>query len=287
LAHVHPNLNKIERALKELELIVVNELFPCRITQFAHVVFGVKSCYEKVGVYVNAERRLHLSTPLFESPLPDDWEVIAQVAREMGKDFGFKTTEEVWDSLRQEAPERFKGAPYSSLREVESSPQWPVVEGKGTPILYRDRFPTEDGRARLLYSQYQVRGMVKELMEKGKVEDFYLITGRNLVHYNNANQTNRCETLRKFKSFRKDILYANPEDGEKLGFPKRVILESKYGRTAPLEVEYNPHVKKGTLFTTFHHSESQINRLFGDEADYFVKTARFKSVKVKVILVEK
>ena len=124
-------------------------------------------------------------------------------------------------------------------------------------------------------------------MEKGKVEDFYLITGRNLVHYNNASQTNRCETLRKFKSFRKDILYANPEDGEKLGFPKRVILESKYGRTAPLEVEYNPHVKKGTLFTTFHHSESQINRLFGDEADYFVKTARFKSVKVKVILVEK
>jgi formate dehydrogenase major subunit len=27
---------------------------------------------EKFGVYVNAERRLHLSTPLINSDLPDD-----------------------------------------------------------------------------------------------------------------------------------------------------------------------------------------------------------------------
>ncbi len=39
--------------------------------------------------------------------------------------------------------------------------------------------------------------MVKELIEKGKLEGFYLTTGRNFVHYNNANQTNRCETLLK------------------------------------------------------------------------------------------
>jgi len=284
IAHVHPNLNKIEKALSRLDFLVVNELFPCQITRFAHVVFGVKSAYEKRGVYINAERRMHLSTPIFESSLPDDWEVIGEVSKEFGRDFGFKTVKDVWDSLRKDAPERFGEATYELLEEsFLKAPQWPVKGGKGTEILYRDSFPTEDGRARLRFSPYRVRGMVKELLEKGKVEDFYLVTGRNLVHYNNANQTNRCETLRKFKTFREDVLYMNPEDSERLGRPRKVVLESKYGRSSPLPVEENPHIKKGTLFATFHHSKSGINRLFGDEADEFVKTARFKAVKVKVV----
>jgi len=284
IAHVHANLNKIERALKKLEFIAVNELFPCRITEFADVIFGVKSAYEKRGVYVNAERRMHLSTPIFESSLPDDWEVIAEVSKELDHDFGFKSSKDVWDSLRKDAPERFGEATYELLeKSILNAPQWPVKNGKGTEILYEDSFPTEDGKAKLRFNPYQVRGMVRELLEKGKVEDFYLITGRNLVHYNNANQTNRCETLRKFKTFQEDTLYMNPEDAKKLGHPKRAVLESKYGRSSPLPVEENPHIKRGTLFTTFHHSRSEVNRLFGDEADEFVKTARFKAVKVRVI----
>ncbi|MCJ7764598.1 MAG: molybdopterin-dependent oxidoreductase, partial [Thiovulaceae bacterium] len=73
IAHIHPNQNKIHAALKNLELLVVNELFPNEITKFADIIFGVKSAYEKSGVYVNAERRLHLSQPLIEIDLPDDW----------------------------------------------------------------------------------------------------------------------------------------------------------------------------------------------------------------------
>ncbi|WP_456455901.1 molybdopterin oxidoreductase family protein [Thermovibrio sp.] len=285
IAHVHPNLNKIKRALEGLDFLAVNELFPCRITEFAHVVFGVKSCYEKVGVYINAERRLHLSTPLIESSLPDDWEVVAEVSRRMGKDFGFKTTEDVWNSLRKEAPNRFKDASYGLLKEnFNNSPQWPVVNGKGTEILYKESFPTKEGKAKLVYSPYRLRGMVKELMEKGDFEGFYLTTGRNLVHYNNANQTNRCQTLKKFKTFQEDLLYMNRQDWEELGRPKAVVLESNYGKTSSLTVEPTLHLRRKTLFATFHHSKSLLNCLFGDEADEFVKTARFKSVKVKVLI---
>ncbi|NPA16398.1 MAG: hypothetical protein GXO05_01505, partial [Aquificae bacterium] len=63
----------------------------------------------------------------------------------------------------------------------------------------------------------------------------------------------------------------------------KVILKSKYGQTETLPVRYVDWLKKGTLYTTFHFAKSKINFLFGDEADSFVKTARFKSVKVKVI----
>ncbi len=284
LAHVHPNQNKVRRALNKLDFLIVNELFPCEVTEFADVVFGVKSCYEKTGVYVNAERRLHLSEPVFESDLPDDWEVIAEVSKRMGRDFGFKETEEVWNDLRKAAPERFGGAEYRVLREnILNAPQWPVRNGEGTAILFREKFPTEDGKARLFYSRYSLRGMVEELLKNGQISDFYLTTGRALPHYNNANQTSRCETLEKFKTFKEDVVYASPEDREKLQNAKRVVLVSEYGKTAPLPVEYNPHIRPGTLFVTFHRAKSRVNFLFGDEADRFVKTARFKSVKVKAV----
>ena len=287
LAHVHPNQNKVRKALEKLEFLVVNELFPCQVTQFAHAVFGVKSCYEKEGVFVNAERRLHLSQPLFKSDLPDDWEVVKGVAEKMGADFNFRTTEEVWNALREDAPYRFGGASYELLKENRlNAPQWPVVNGRGTEILYRESFPTESGKAKLIYAPYKVRGMVKELLARGSFKGFYLTTGRALPHYNNANQTSRCETLEKFKTFKEDTVYASEADRERLKNGKRVILRSKYGETAPLPLEFNKHVKPGTLYATFHRAKSRINFLFGDEGDEAVKTARFKSIKVEVEVVE-
>jgi len=62
-----------------------------------------------------------------------------------------------------------------------------------------------------------------------------------------------------------------------------VILSSKYGKSSVLKVKYTSSLKKGTAYTTFHFAKSKVNFLFGDEADIFVKTARFKSVKVKII----
>jgi formate dehydrogenase major subunit len=128
--------------------------------------------------------------------------------------------------------------------------------------------------------------MVKELLESGGFEGFYLTTGRILVHYNNAVQTGNCPTLEKFKTFKEDVIYASEEDRERLKNAKRVKLISPYGESAPLPVEFNRHIKKGTLFVSFHRAKSKVNFLFGDEADEFVKTAKFKSIKVKVEVIE-
>jgi len=287
LAHVHPNRAFIERALKKLDFLVVNEIFPCEVTKYADVVFGVKSCYEKTGVYINAERRLHLAQPLFDSALPDDWEVIAEVAKRMGKDFGYKTTEDVWNAVREEVPEKFGGASYKLLKEsFLNAPQWPVADGKGTEYLFENGFPTETGKARLAFKPYSPKGMVKELLESEKEEGFWLTTGRILLHYNNAVQTMNCQTLAKFKTYREDVVYASEEDRERLKNAERVVLVSRYGRTAPLPIVFSKHIKKGTLFVSFHHAKSGINYLFGEESDAYVKTAAFKSLKVKVEVVD-
>ncbi len=281
IAHIHANQNKIRKALDQLDFLVVNELFPNEITSFADVIFGVKSGYEKEGVYINAERRLHLSQPILKSDLPDDWEVLNQIIRRMGFYTKYNTSEDVWNEVRVVASDRFSGASYKKLKENRlKGLQWPIKEND-TPILHVEKFRTEDGLGRFVYKQWEKRGMVKELLENREVEDFYLTTGRNLIHYNNAAQTKECISL--ISKSNEDIILASEEDREKLKNAKKLILKSEYGQSESIPVRFSKEIKKGTLYVTFHFAKSKINFLFGDEGDIFVKTSKFKSIKVKVI----
>ena len=113
LTHIHPNLNKVERAMKHLEFVMVQELFMTDVTKVADIVIGVKSAYEKTGVYVNAMRRLHLSQPLVECDMPDDWEVLQLLDQKMGGDSDYKSSKDVWDEVRKVA--KILGVPQSLL----------------------------------------------------------------------------------------------------------------------------------------------------------------------------
>jgi formate dehydrogenase major subunit len=281
IAHIHPNQNKIHAALGNLDLLVVNELFDNEITKFADIIFGVKSAYEKTGVYVNAERRLHLSQPLINVMMPDDWEVIAEISKRYGTDFGLKTSRDVWEQVRVDAPIRFGGASYEKLEANRlRGLQWPVQE-EDLPVLHIDTFRTKDGYGTFHYHQYAPRGQVAELLNHGTHEGYYLTTGRILVHYNNAAQTKACDKLSSSHS--EDTLLVSVEDEDFFEYKDFVVLKSQYGQSAPLRVKVSSTVKKGTLFTTFHHAKSNINFLFGDECDELIKTAQFKSIKVEVI----
>ncbi len=285
IAHIHPNLNKINRALNNLEFLMVQELFMTEIAQRADIVVGVRSAYEKTGVYINAMRRLHLSQPLVESDLPDDWEVLTLMARKLGdgENFDFTDSEAVWNEVRRVAPERFSGAAYYRLkRHRKRGMQWPIYH-EDTPILHLLDFRTEDGLGRFVYHPWQKRGMVEEILEgrfyRDAFEGYYLTTGRTLAHYNNAAQTKRSQRLET--RYDEDLLLANPEEQERFG--ERVILRSEHGESEALRVVYSDGIRPRTLFCTFHHAKSRINALFGDESDELILTARFKSVRVEVI----
>ncbi|BAF71188.1 molybdopterin oxidoreductase family protein [Sulfurovum sp. NBC37-1] len=285
ITHIHPNVNKTEKAIGELEFLMVQELFMNDIAQRADMVIGVRSAYEKTGVYVNAMRRLHLSQPLVKSDLPDDWEVLTQMAQKLGdgENFNFKTSEDVWNEVREVAPRRFSGADYYRLaRHRKRGMQWPIYH-EDTPVLHLLDFRTDDGLGKYVYKQYEPRGMVQEIMEKrfynDSLEGYYLTTGRTLAHYNNAAQTKRSSKLDT--KYDEDVLLAPLDDEEKFG--DKVILKSEYGESEALTVKYTEKVKAKTLFCTFHHAKSRINALFGDECDELIMTARFKSVKVDVI----
>lgn len=279
LMHIHPNINKIEKALESLEFIMVQELFMTEIAQKADIVIGVKSAYEKTGVYVNAMRRLHLSQPLVQSDLPDDWEVIQMLDNKMGGSYAYKNSNEVWDEVREVAYRRFSGASYVRLeRHRKRGLQWPV-HTEDTPILHQLDFRTDDGLGQFHYHQYKLRGMVKEIVEKN-FSGYYLTTGRTIAMYNNSAQTRQTPSL--MDKYSEDLLLVNENDANDFR-SERVILKTKNGQTTPLKVKFTDKVEQKTLFVTFHHADSKINALFGDESDELILTAAFKSVKVEVV----
>ena len=282
IAHIHPNQNKIDKALEKLDFIMVQELFMTEIAKRADIVIGVKSAYEKEGVYVNAMRRLHLSQPLVPSDLPDDWEVLQMLENAMRGEYRYENSEAVWDEVRQVAHRRFQGASYLRLRRHRKRGlQWPVYI-EDTPVLHLLDFRTDDGLGRYRYHRYEPRGHVAELVEKGGVQGgFYLTTGRTLPHYNNAAQTKRSEKLAK--RYDEDVLLVSEEDRHRFPKTEKVILKSAYGQSAPLRVKFSDKIRPDTLFTTFHHPTSRINYLFGDESDALILTAAFKSIKVDVL----
>ncbi|MCV6607394.1 MAG: molybdopterin-dependent oxidoreductase [Campylobacterales bacterium] len=277
IAHVHPNLNKVHKAFEKLEFIVVNELFPNEITKFADIVFGVKSQYEKQGVYTNAERRIKLTNPLYENSIPDDWEIFLQIARELGKEGNYVSSEDIWKEVQTKKPERYGGASYERLKQRDDKGmQWPIPDDD-TPHLHLTKFSTENGLGKFLYRRWEKRGHVVSLETKDG--QFYLTTGRIIEHYNNAAQTKESEKL--WNRHNEDILLVS--DLDNFDEEKRYILKSAFGETRPLKIKITNKIKKGTMFTSFHHSKSKVNFLFGDESDSLTKTAKFKSIEVEII----
>ncbi len=281
LAHIHPNQNKINKALKNLEVLITQELFMTQIAKKSDIVFGVKSAYEKTGVYVNAMRRLHLAQPLVKNDLPDDWKVLRDIENKINGEFLYDSSEDVWNETRENLPYRYGGASYQKLIKHRSKGlQWPIARND-TPRLHLETFSTPDGRGNFKYNGYKLREQIKALKENTIGDKFYLTTGRILIHYNNSVQTGQSEKLMSKHS--EDIVLVSIEDKKRLNSCKYVVLASKYGKTNKLPVKYTKTVKTGTLFTSFHHAKSHINYLFGDEGDINTKTARFKSVEVQVL----
>ena len=249
ITHIHQNQNKIHNAIKNLELIIVQDLFMNDIAKKADIVFGVKSAYEKTGVYINAMRRLHLSQPIVQNDLPDDWEVLRDIENKIKGEFLYSNSQDVWEDIRIDAPYRFKGASYQKLIKHRSKGmQWPV-QRTDTPILHLEEFRTQDGMGRFKYHQYKLREQIKKLLTNDINDTFYLTTGRTIVHYNNAAQTKQSEKL--LSKHQEDVLQISIEDKEKFN-STQVILKNQYGQTNPLKIKFVKTLKTGTIAAIKH-----------------------------------
>ena len=87
-----PDWNHLNHALKELDFLVVQELFLSETAQVADVVFSAASVAEKEGTVTNTERRcmrIHQAIEPIGNTLAD-WEIICRLSTAMGYEMRYE-----------------------------------------------------------------------------------------------------------------------------------------------------------------------------------------------------
>ena len=112
-----------EDALSKLDLLVVHELFENATTAAADVVFPAASYAEQDGTFTNNDglvQRVRQSIPALHQSKPD-WMIVAQLAKELGLDFGFEmSASAVFRDIAKNIP-AYSGMTYPLLKD-ETNP---------------------------------------------------------------------------------------------------------------------------------------------------------------------
>jgi formate dehydrogenase major subunit len=273
----NPNATETTRALRSLELVIVQDLFLTETARECGTVFlPACSSFEKDGTFMNAERRIQRIRAALHpvGASKPDWQVLCEVAQAMGqRGFGFAGPAEIWNEVRTLC-EGARGMTYARLDEGGLHWPCPSEQHPGTPILHVGTFPVGP-RALLQAVEY------RESSERATAQyPFMLITGRSLYQFNAGTMTGRTLNHELRPS---DLLDMSSADADRLGFSagQRVRVTSRYG-SAMLPICVTERMKPGQLFATFQSPEILLNALTGPNRDDQVGTPEYKLTAVQI-----
>lgn len=275
----NPNAHETRRALGQMDLVIVQDLFlNATAREFGDVFLPAASSFEKDGTFMNGERRIQrvrgAARPQGQSR--SDWEIVCDVARAMGRGegFGWHSAEEIWEEVRSLWPEA-GGITYARL-DREGGLQWPCYDEQtpGTPILHVGEFTHGKTTALRRIEYLPVPDVTTPEFP------FVLTTGRNLYQYNAATQTNQTRNRQLHST---DYLQIAPTDAARLGLVdgETVKLSSKQG-AAELPVHVSGAVREGEIYTTFHCARVFLNQITTSQRDRYTKTPEYKVTAVRI-----
>ena len=270
-----PNSNHVKKALSNLDLFVVSELFMTETAKMADVILPAASFLEKSGTFTNGERRIQRVNAVVD-PLPGtrvDGQIIVDIMNRMGypqPDYHPRTALE---EISRIVP-FFKGVKWDELGD--NGKQWPVLEdGKGTEIMHQKEFKI--GKGQILFYDFKESS---EILENSESFPFILTTNRELEHYNCGAMTRRTPNV---DILTEDVLLINAQDAEDKGIKDGdiVCVSSARGKV-DLKARVTDEVKPGVLSTTFHFPEMLVNVLTSGVADSEALCPEYKVVAVDV-----
>ena len=273
-----PNTHHVIKAMKALDLLVVQEIFMSETAKMADVVLPGATFLEKSGTFTNAERRVQQVNAAV-SPLEGcktDGQIIVEMMRKLGYDQPDYDAKEVLKEVSSVVP-FFEGITWEALSANPMGLQWPVnKKGEDTQILHIGEFKRGKGK----FHYYDWRES-EELVTHKNEYPFILTTSRELQHYNCATMTRRTANA---EILPKDVLMLNPKDAKAkdLISGDRATLKSDRGEIT-LDVEVTDRVKRGVVRTTFHFPDVLINEVTSAVTDEETKCPEYKIVAVDVL----
>lgn len=235
-------------ALKNSELLVVQDLFLSPTAARAHCVFPAASWAEKTATLVNFERRLQSLNQALE-PLGEsrpDWSILEAVATAMGTSMGYSDVDDVFRDMALTVPS-FRG-----LRMKDLTGDGVML---ASPVMERgDRL--RDGKP---YAFAPAGTREKPVREDVETYPFELIAGRSMTHFGSV--TTRSADLRELSST--GFVEIHPADAERLGIATgdAVCVESELGSiTGPAMI--SSRVSIGMVFAPTSFPDFPVYSLF-------------------------
>jgi len=274
VAQSDPNTRHVEKALRSLECLIVQDIFLNETARFAHVLLPGSSFLEKNGTFTNAERRISMVRKAIE-PLAglEDWEVTMALSNAMGYPMDYAHPSEIMDEIARLTP-TFEGVSYAKLDRLGSI-QWPCNDAapNGTPTMHADEFVRGKG-------YFAITGFVPTEERSTRKYPLLMTTGRILSQYNVGAQTRRTANS---EFYSEDVLEIHPFDAEERGISDGgwCGIASRAGETV-LRAVLTDRVQPGVVYTTFHFPSSGANVITTDNSDWATNCPEYKVTAVQV-----
>ncbi len=272
-----------EKALRSLDLLIVQDIFLTETAKLAHVVLPAASYLEKEGTFTNTERRVQRIRPVLppQGQSRADWQIIAQIMQNLdAKSAPYASTEDIFNEICTLVPS-YAGMSYARL-EAHDGLCWPCPdkEHAGTPIMHSHGFARAQGKGLFTVNIFEARGQ-----QQCQDYPFILVTGRLAHHYHTGTMTRLSWALERESPTA--FLEMHPDDAASIGAKQgwNVRIRSPRGEADAL-LHVTKKITKGTVFLPFHFLESSANALTSHEhLDPIVKIPEFKVSSVSVAVI--
>ncbi|WP_165313381.1 formate dehydrogenase subunit alpha [Vibrio ziniensis] len=269
-----PNQAHVIEALKDLDFLVVQDIFLSETAELADVVLPSASFAEKRGHFTNTERRVQALSPAIESPgqAKQDWWIITQVANAMGGNWQYQNIEQINAEMCEVTPQ-YAGIAWDKMSN--EGIQWPCNDQapNGTRIMHQNTF--KRGRGEMVAVPFVYAAEMPD-------DEYPLIltTGRLLEQFHTGTMTRKTKGLDKLAGPR---IMISVQDAEALAIKnsEMVRLHSRRGVIeAPAFV--TKRMQQGVVFVPFHFAEAPANRLTSEARDPYAKIPEFKVSAVRL-----
>ena len=266
--------------MEGLDVLVVQDILMTQTAEIADVVLPAASGWsESDGTVTSSERKVQRVRRALTPPpqVRDDVQIVFDMAKYLGHDWGEPDPETIWNELRSLSP-MHAGMSYERLEKLGGI-RWPCYDEShpGELFLHSRLWERPIIGPRAPFSPVDHSPPVDKLSEEYPIR---LTTGRRLDSYNTGAQTGLYSSpLRRGES-----LDLSPEDGDRYGVGEGepVRVSSRRGSVvAP--VRYDTSLRPGLAFMTFHFpDEVETNQLTIDAVDPKSGTAEFKATAIRI-----
>ncbi len=270
-----PDTNHVEKSLKSLDFLVVQDIFLTETAQLADVVLPACTFAEKDGTFTSTERRVQrirkAINPIGNSKA--DWVILSLLFNKLGLSVKYNNVSQIMDEIASLTP-IYEGIDYERI-DIKGL-QWPCLDKNhmGTKFLHSEKFTR--GKGLFMPKEY-----VKSVELPDDEYPILLTTGRNLYHYHTRSMTGKVKGLNTMSPH--SYIELNPLTAKKFGIinGKKIKVVSRRGQIETT-AKITDIISENIAFMPFHFAKGSANVLTNSAIDPIAKIPELKVCAIRI-----